>query len=151
SGNDDVRYHMGFVGESKTKSGSHVVVSMTANPSHLESVDPVVIGQTYARQVEKKDTEKSRTVPLLIHGDASIAGQGVVYETLQLMNLPSYSVGGTIHLVVNNQIGYTTLPEEGRSTRYCTDIAKTFGAPVFHLNAEDPESCLFAAKLAVEI
>jgi 2-oxoglutarate dehydrogenase E1 component len=151
SGNDDVRYHMGFVGGLSTKSGKKVVVSMTANPSHLESVDPVVLGQTFARQVQKGDESKLRTVPLLIHGDASIAGQGVVYESLQLMNLPSYSVGGTIHLVVNNQIGYTTLPEEGRSTRYCTDIAKTFGAPVFHLNAEDPEGCLFAAKLAVEI
>ena len=151
SGNDDVRYHMGFVGEWKTRSGKSVTVGMAANPSHLESVDPIVIGQTYAKQIAKGDADKSRTCPLLIHGDASIAGQGVVYESLQLMNLPSYSVGGTLHLVVNNQIGYTTLPEEGRSTRYCTDIAKTFSCPVFHVNAEDPESCLFAAKLAVEI
>lgn len=151
SGNDDVRYHMGFVGEFKTRSNRLVQVGMAANPSHLESVDPVVLGQTYAKQLLKGDTQKNRTVPLLIHGDASVAGQGVVYECLQFMRLPSYSVGGTLHLVVNNQIGYTTLPEEGRSTRYCTDISKTFGCPVFHVNAEDPESCLFAAKLAVEI
>lgn len=150
-GNDDVRYHMGFVGNFKTRANQKVIVGMAANPSHLESVDPVVIGQTYAKQLLKQDTQKNRVAALLIHGDASIAGQGVVYESLQLMNLPSYSVGGTLHLVVNNQIGYTTLPKEGRSTRYCTDIAKTFGCPVFHINAEHPESCLFAAKLAVEI
>jgi 2-oxoglutarate dehydrogenase E1 component len=148
SGNDDVRYHMGYTGEYKTRSGKKVVIGMVANPSHLESVDPVALGQTYAKQISK---DKNRIVPLLIHGDASIAGQGVVYESLQLMDLPSYSVGGTLHLVVNNQIGYTTLPEEGRSTRYCTDIAKTFSCPVFHINAEDPESCLFAAKLSLEI
>jgi 2-oxoglutarate dehydrogenase E1 component len=151
SGNDDVRYHMGFVGEFKTRSNRSVQVGMAANPSHLESVDPVVLGQTYAKQLLKGDTQKKRTLALLIHGDASVAGQGVVYESLQFMRLPSYSVGGTLHLVVNNQIGYTTLPEEGRSTRYCTDISKTFGCPVFHVNAEDPEGCLFAAKLAVEI
>ncbi len=146
-GNDDVRYHMGFVGAFSTRSQKKVIVGMAANPSHLESVDPVVLGQTFAKQKGEKKT----IFPLLIHGDASIAGQGVIYESLQLMKLPFYSVGGTIHLIVNNQIGYTTLPEEGRSTRYCTDIAKTFGCPVFHINAEDPESCLFAAKLAVEI
>lgn len=151
AGNDDVRYHMGYVGEMKTRSGKKVTVGVAANPSHLESVDPVVLGQAYARQILKKEGGKERTVPLLIHGDASIAGQGVIYESLQLMNLPGYSAGGAIHLIVNNQIGYTTLPEEGRSTRYCTDIAKTFSCPVFHVNAEDPESCLFAAKLAVEI
>lgn len=151
SGNDDVKYHMGYAGEFKARSGKQIAVAVAANPSHLESVDPVVLGQTYAKQTLKKRGNQNRICPLLIHGDASLAGQGIVYESLQLMNLPSYSVGGAIHLVVNNQIGYTTLPEEGRSTRYCTDIAKTFSCPVFHVNAEDPESCLFAAKLAVEI
>ncbi|MGB7978997.1 MAG: 2-oxoglutarate dehydrogenase E1 component [Chlamydiales bacterium] len=151
AGNDDVRYHMGLVGDFETLAHRKVVVDMAANPSHLESVDPVVLGQTFAKQVLKRDGDKKRTFPLIVHGDASVAGQGVVYESLQLMRLPSYSVGGTLHLVINNQIGYTTLPEEGRSTRYCTDIAKTFGCPVFHVNAEDPESCLFAARLAVEI
>jgi len=151
SGNDDVKYHMGFTGEWKSRNGKKLTVGVAANPSHLESVDPIVLGEVYAKQILKKDAEKNRIVPLLIHGDASVSGQGVVYETLQLMNLPDYSVGGTLHLVVNNQIGYTTLPKESRSTRYCTDIAKTFSCPVFHVNAEDPESCLFAAKLAIEI
>ncbi len=147
-GNDDVKYHMGFTGEFPTRSGKKIAVSMAANPSHLESVDPVAAGMVKAKQIKKKDPS---VCPIVIHGDASIAGQGVVYETLQLSNLPAYSVGGTLHLVINNQIGYTTLPEEDRSTRYCTDIAKTFGAPVFHINAEDPESCLLAARLAAQI
>lgn len=151
SGNDDVKYHMGFVGNFTTRTKKKVVVDMAANPSHLESVYPVVLGETFAKQFLKKNNQKETIVPLIVHGDASVAGQGVIYESLQLMKLDAYRVGGAIHLVVNNQIGYTTLPEEGRSTRYCTDIAKTFGCPVFHVNAEDPESCLFAAKLAVEI
>lgn len=151
AGNDDVKYHMGYVGEFLTRSKKKVTIGMAANPSHLESVNPVVLGQTFAKQYLNQGNDKSKSFPLLIHGDASIAGQGVIYESLQFMRLPPYSVGGSIHLVVNNQIGYTTLPEEGRSTRYCTDIAKSFGCPVFHINAEDPESCLFAAKLAVEI
>jgi 2-oxoglutarate dehydrogenase E1 component len=150
-GNDDVKYHVGFTGEFSTRNGKKVLVGFPANPSHLESVDPVLLGQTRARQVLKNDADGRRIIPLLIHGDAALAGQGVVYESMQLMRLPDYSVGGTIHLVLNNQIGYTTLPEEGRSTRYATDIAKAFGVPVLHVNAEDPESCLFAAKLAVDI
>jgi 2-oxoglutarate dehydrogenase E1 component len=150
-GNDDVKYHMGFTGEFQTKSGKKVAVGFPANPSHLESVDPVVLGQVRARQVVKRDEERRRVIPLLIHGDAALAGQGVVYESMQFMRLPDYSVGGAIHLVLNNQIGYTTLPKEGRSTCYATDIAKAFGVPVLHVNAEDPESCLFAAKLAVDI
>lgn len=150
-GHDDVKYHMGFSKEISLASGKQIFVSMAANPSHLESVDPVVLGQVRALQVTKQDEKRANIGALLIHGDASIAGQGVIYETLQLMNLPSYSIGGTLHLVVNNQIGYTTAPEEGRSTRYCTDIAKAFGCPVFHVNAEDPESCLFAARLALEV
>jgi len=151
AGNDDVRYHMGFIGQMEVKEGRGVVVEMVANPSHLESVDPIVLGKTFAKQLLDKNGAKEKVVCLMIHGDASIAGQGVVYESLQLMKLPAYSVGGTLHLVVNNQIGYTTLPEEGRSTEYCTDIAKTFRCPVFHVNAEDPDSCLYAAKLAIEI
>lgn len=150
-GNDDVKYHVGFTGEFSTRSGKKVVVGFPANPSHLESVDPVLLGQVRARQVLKNDSERRRIAPILIHGDAALAGQGVVYESMQFMRLPDYSVGGTIHIVLNNQIGYTTLPEEGRSTRYATDIARSFGVPVLHVNAEDPESCLFAAKLAVDI
>ena len=150
-GNDDVKYHMGFTGELDTKAGKKVFVGLPPNPSHLESVDPVLLGQVRARQVLREDFEGKRCVPIMIHGDAAVTGQGVVYESLQLSKLSDYSVGGTIHLVLNNQIGYTTLPKEGRSTRYCTDIAKTFGIPVFHVNAEDPERCVLAAKLAIEI
>lgn len=150
-GNDDVKYHMGFSGEWINRSGKKAIVEVAANPSHLESVNPVAMGQVYAKQVLKYNSNHKKVAPIMIHGDAALAGQGVVYETMQLMHLPNYSVGGTIHLVINNQIGYTTLPKEGRSTRYCTDIAKAFGCPVFHVNAEDPESCIYVAKLAVEI
>ena len=149
-GNDDVKYHMGFFTEIETNGKRKVAVGLPSNPSHLESVDPVLLGQVRGRQQIKKDFARDKTLPLLIHGDAAVAGQGVVYESLQLMRLEGYRVGGAIHIVLNNQIGYTTLPQEGRSTRYCTDIAKAFGIPVVHVNAEDPESCLFAAKLAVE-
>ncbi|HSX37945.1 MAG TPA: 2-oxoglutarate dehydrogenase E1 component [Chlamydiales bacterium] len=150
-GNDDVKYHVGFMGEFQTKREKKVRVGFPANPSHLESVDPVLLGLVRAKQVIQNDVEREKIAPILIHGDAALAGQGVVYETMQFMRLEGYSVGGTIHLVLNNQIGYTTLPIEARSTRYCTDIAKTFGVPVLHVNAEDPESCLFAAKLCVDI
>jgi 2-oxoglutarate dehydrogenase E1 component len=151
SGSDDVKYHMGFTGEFLTRSGKKVAVGFPANPSHLESVDPVILGQTRGRQTVKGDAERRKVTPILIHGDAALAGQGVVYESMQFMRLSDYSVGGTIHLVLNNQIGYTTLPSEGRSTAYATDIAKAFGSPVLHVNAEDPESCIYAAKLAVDI
>ncbi len=148
-GNDDVKYHMGWVREYFSPSGKKMRIGFPANPSHLESIDPVLLGQTRAIQGQTKGLDK--VLPILVHGDAAIAGQGVVYESMQLMRLPGYTVGGAIHLVLNNQIGYTTSPSESRSTRYCTDIAKTFSIPVFHLNAEDPESCVFAARLAVEI
>ena len=148
----DVKYHKGFSADVETADGHKVHLSLTANPSHLESVDPVVEGQTRAKQVLKgDDLEKKRIVPILMHGDAALAGQGVIYETMQMCNLSGYGVGGTIHLVVNNQIGYTTLPKDSRSTRYCTDIARAFSAPVFHVNGEDPEACVYAALLAVEL
>lgn len=149
-GSGDVKYHKGYTSHTKTRSGLNVHLHLAANSSALESVDAIVLGQTRSKQVLKNDTEQQKVGAILIHGDASIAGQGVVYESLQLMGLPGYSTGGTIHIIVNNQIGFTTQPEESRSTRYCTDIAKTFGCPVFHVNAEDPESCIYVAKLAVE-
>ncbi len=112
----------------------------------------MVEGIVRAKLVKKNDLEKKeKALPVLVHGDAAIAGQGVVYETMQMYNLDGYSTGGTIHLVINNQIGFTTFPKDGRSTQYCTDIAKSFGAPVFHVNAEDPESCVDVINLAVEI
>lgn len=147
----DVKYHKGFSSNVLTDSGKEVHVSLSANPSHLESVDPVVMGKVFAKQKMKKDEKKQRVLPILIHGDASIAGQGVVYETLQLYNLDGYSTGGTIHIIVNNQIGFTTLPKESRSTFYCTSLAPGFSAPVFHVNAEDPEGCVFATQLACQI
>jgi len=147
-GTGDVKYHKGFEGGLKTSFGKEVKVTLVANPSHLEAVDPVVMGQARAKQECKRSPH---IVPILIHGDAAIAGQGVVYETLQLSNLTGYKTSGSIHIVINNQIGFTTLPKDGRSTRYCTDIARTFGAPVFHVNAEDPEGCVAVASLALQI
>lgn len=151
-GSGDVKYHRGFEAEFQTAQQKKIKISLTPNPSHLEAVDPVVEGQVRARQVSMGDTgAKDRVVPIIIHGDASIAGQGVVYETLQLYRLPGYDNGGTIHLIINNQIGFTTLPKDGRSTRYCSDIARTFSSPVFHVNAEDPDSCIYAVMLAMEM
>lgn len=147
-GTGDVKYHKGFVGSLPTKQGKQIHVTLSANPSHLESVDPVVEGQARAKQeIKGRDT----TLPILVHGDSSVSGQGVVYETLQLCKLNGYQTGGTIHIVINNQIGFTTLPKDSRSTRYCTDIALAFGAPVLHVNAERPEACVYAAILALKI
>lgn len=150
-GTGDVKYHKGFTGS--LKAGEKTVnILLAANPSHLESVDPVVEGHARARQELKKDKSKRKEiVPILIHGDAALAGQGIVYETLQMCHLNGYSTEGTVHIVINNQIGFTTLPKDSRSTPYCTDIAKSFGAPVFHVNAEDPEACVAVARLAMEM
>jgi 2-oxoglutarate dehydrogenase E1 component len=151
-GTGDVKYHKGFVGSFSTSTGKAVIINLVPNPSHLESVNPVVEGIARAKQELKKNKQqRQEIIPILIHGDASIAGQGVVYETIQLSQLDGYATGGTIHLIVNNQIGFTALPKETRSTLYCSDIAKSFGAPVFHLNAEDPEGCVRVAKLSMEL
>lgn len=146
-GTGDVKYHKGFETAFQTKRGASVKVVLTPNPSHLESVDPVVQGQVKGRQIKSSE---EKVMALQIHGEAAIAAQGVVYETLQLQRLKGYATGGTIHFVINNQIGFTTHPQEGRCTRYCTDIAKAFGCPVFHVNAEDPEGCVAVVKLAVQ-
>lgn len=150
-GSGDVKYHKGFTSNVQTADGHKVRVDLTPNPSHLESVAPVVEGQTKAKQILVNDIKRERVLPILVHGDAAISGQGVIYETLQFFNLEGYGTGGSIHVVINNQIGFTTLPSDARSTRYCTDIARGFGAPIFHVNAEDPESCFYATLLAVEI
>ena len=147
----DVKYHKGYSSDVKTARGKTIHLHLAANSSCLESVDGIVLGQTRARQVLSGDEAEMRRIgAILMHGDAALAGQGVVYETLQMARVNGFATGGTIHIAINNQIGYTTLPKEGRSTRYCTDIAKAFGAPVFHVNAEDPEGCSFAARLALE-
>ncbi len=150
-GSGDVKYHKGYFSDVMTRGTKKIRVSLTSNPSHLESVGAVVEGQTKARQIQVNDAHQKKIVPILVHGDAALSGQGIVYETLQMHKLRGYETGGTLHFVVNNQIGFTTLPQDARSTLYCTDIARTFNAPTFHVNAEDPEACVFVTHLAVEL
>jgi 2-oxoglutarate dehydrogenase E1 component len=149
-GTGDVKYHLGHSSNILTPAGE-VHVSLSNNPSHLEIVNPVVEGSVRARQDRIKDTERNLVVPLLLHGDASFAGQGVVMETLQMSQTRGYGVGGTIHVIVNNQIGFTTSqPNDARSTHYATDVAKMIEAPILHVNSDNPELVVFAAKLAAE-
>jgi 2-oxoglutarate dehydrogenase E1 component len=149
-GDGDVKYHMGFSADVTTADGGSVHLSLSPNPSHLEIVNPVVEGRVRAKQRLFGDVERSKGVPVLIHGDAAFAGQGVVAETLNLANLAGYRTGGTVHLVVNNQIGFTTSPRDARSTQYCTDIAKFIQAPIFHVNGDDPEAAVHVARMAIE-
>jgi 2-oxoglutarate dehydrogenase E1 component len=150
-GDGDVKYHLGYEAVLDTASGHKVEVRLAANPSHLEIVDPVVEGKARARQRIRGGREFRHTVlPLLIHGDAAFAGQGVVAETLNFSQLLGYRTGGTLHFIVNNQIGFTTEPEEARSTRYCTDVAKMIEAPVFHVNGDDPEAVCMVAQLCLQ-
>lgn len=149
-GGGDVKYHRGYSGTRQFASGAQIHLAMASNPSHLEAVNGVVLGRTRAKQGLRGDTDRKRVMAVLIHGDAAIAGQGVVAETLNLAYLEGYGTGGTIHVVVNNLIGFTTRPEDGRSTRYCTDIAKAFEAPVLHVNGEDPEAVIACAHFAAQ-
>jgi 2-oxoglutarate dehydrogenase E1 component len=149
-GSGDVKYHKGYSTDRRTRSGQRVHLSLTGNPSHLEAVNPVVEGRARAKQALVGDRRGRTVVPLLIHGDAAFAGQGVVAETLNLSRLAGYSTGGTIHVVVNNQIGFTATPAETRSTLYCTDVAKMLQAPVFHVNGDDPEAVVHVALFALE-
>ena len=144
----DVKYHLGTSYDRPTRSQKRVHLSLVANPSHLEAVDPVVEGKTRAKQHYANDTERSQVMPIIMHGDAAFAGQGVVYETLHLSCLKNYTTGGTIHVIVNNQIGFTTDPKSSRSSLYCTDVAKTIGAPIFHVNGDDPEAVVHVMQLA---
>ncbi len=148
-GGGDVKYHSGYGGAVDTPSGP-VRVVLPENPSHLEAVNPVVEGVCRALQDRRGGDGAARVLPVLIHGDAAFPGQGVVAETLNLARLPGYATGGTVHVVLNNQIGYTTPPEHARSTRYATDPAKAILAPIFHVHGEDPEAVLFATRLALE-
>lgn len=150
-GSGDVKYHKGYSADIETLGGARVHISLSSNPSHLEAVAPVVAGKTRAKQVQRGDKNKNEVVPLIIHGDAALAGQGVVYECLQMYTLDGYAVGGTLHIVINNQVGFTTLPQEGRSTPYCTGVALGFSSPIFHVNTEDPEACVFVAALAMKL
>lgn len=152
TGSGDVKYHKGFMGWVTVSEGGlkKVRTLLLPNPSHLESVNPVVEGLARALQDTLGDRGTDRVLPVLIHGDAAFAGQGVVYETLNLSQLAGYRTGGTIHLVINNQIGFTTVPQEARSTRYATDVAKMLSAPIFHVHGEDPEAAVHVMHLACD-
>jgi len=149
----DVKYHLGATGSYLTRSGKSLVVELSANPSHLESVNPVVEGRARALQTERRGSvphhDPSVALPVLIHGDAAFAGEGVVAETMNLARLAGYATGGTIHIITNNQLGFTTDPAEARSTAYASDLAKGFDHPIVHVNADDPEACLAAVRLAM--
>lgn len=146
----DVKYHLGYSSDIETPGGP-VHLTLAFNPSHLEIIDPVVEGSVRARQDRRRDQNRNQVVPVLIHGDAAFAGQGVVMETFNLSQIRGYSTGGTIHIIVNNQIGFTTSdPLDSRSTLYCTDVAKMVQAPIFHVNADDPEAAVFIARLALD-
>ncbi|HXH78201.1 multifunctional oxoglutarate decarboxylase/oxoglutarate dehydrogenase thiamine pyrophosphate-binding subunit/dihydrolipoyllysine-residue succinyltransferase subunit [Nocardioides sp.] len=149
-GSGDVKYHLGAEGEFIAGSGDRIKVSVAANPSHLEAVDPVLEGIARAKQDVLNKGAEYPVLPLLVHGDAAFAGQGVVAETLNLSQLRGYRTGGTIHVVVNNQVGFTTSPGSSRSSLYCTDVARMVQAPIFHVNGDDPEACIRVARLAFE-
>ncbi|HEX6011085.1 MAG TPA: 2-oxoglutarate dehydrogenase E1 component, partial [Geminicoccaceae bacterium] len=149
-GSGDVKYHLGTSTDRDLPDGRRIHLSLTANPSHLEAVNPVVMGKVRAKQTLKRDTERSRVIGVLMHGDASFIGQGVVHECLQMMDLKGFKIGGTIHVIVNNQIGFTTSPAYSRSSPYPSDVARGVQSPVFHVNGDDPVAVTHAARLATE-
>ncbi len=149
-GDGDVKYHLGYSSHIDAGSGKKVYVKLTPNPSHLEAVDPVVLGYTRGQIDEEYKGDPTKAISVLIHGDAAIAGQGIVYEIVQMSQLPGYNTGGTIHFVINNQVGFTTDYDDARSSIYCTDLAKIIDAPVLHINGDDPEAVVFGAQLAIE-
>jgi len=149
-GDGDVKYHMGYSSEITAQNGKQVYLKLAPNPSHLEAVDPVVEGYVRAKGDRIYKYDYTKVLPILIHGDAAIAGQGIVYEVVQMSKLPGYFTGGTIHFVINNQVGFTTDFDEARSSIYSTDIAKIIDSPVLHVNGDDPEAVVFCAKLAIE-
>jgi 2-oxoglutarate dehydrogenase E1 component len=149
-GDGDVKYHQGFSTDRENAAGQKIHLTLAANPSHLEAVDPVVVGKCRARQSFSGPGGRQKVLPVLIHGEAAFAGQGIVPETLNLSRLDGYQTGGTIHIVINNQIGFTTAPAQARSTTYATDVAKMLAVPIFHLHGEDPEAALFVAGLALD-
>jgi len=150
SGSGDVKYHLGMSHTRSTASGKQVNISLVANPSHLEAVNPVVEGKCRAKQHYTGDAERAHSMPILIHGDAAFSGQGVVFETMGLADLHNYTTGGTIHIVINNQIGFTTDPRSSRSSPYCTDVAKCIQAPIFHVNGDDVDAVVQVCRLAAQ-
>jgi len=149
-GGGDVKYHRGYSSDNKTATGQPIRLTLSPNPSHLEHVNPVVLGRARAKQRLLDDNKRVQCVPILIHGDAAFPAQGVVAECLNMANLDGYTVGGTIHVIINNQIGFTTNESDAFSGKYCTDIAKMIEAPIFHVNGDDPEACAWVAQLAME-
>ncbi|HVM11463.1 MAG TPA: multifunctional oxoglutarate decarboxylase/oxoglutarate dehydrogenase thiamine pyrophosphate-binding subunit/dihydrolipoyllysine-residue succinyltransferase subunit, partial [Actinomycetota bacterium] len=148
-GSGDVQYHVGIAGKYQGRSGATVAVEVVSNPSHLEAVNPVVQGIVRAAQYELGDRDRRRVLPVTMHGDAAFAGEGVVAETLGMSQLPGFTTGGTVHVVINNQLGFTTPPSAGRSSTYATDVAKMVQAPILHVNGDDPEACVWAMRLAL--
>ena len=148
-GDGDVKYHLGFSCDHTTAQDRKIHLSLSANPSHLELVDPVIEGIVHAKQDYLNDGERQRVVPILMHGEAAFTGQGIVPETLGLSQLEGYRTGGTLHIIINNQIGFTAPLQQTRSTPYPTDVAKMLQAPIFHVNADDPEAVVHAARLAM--
>jgi len=149
-GSGDVKYHLGTSYDRLTRNGKKIRLSLLANPSHLEAVNPIVEGKVRARQYTLNDDQHEKVMSLIIHGDASVAAQGIVYETIDLSGLSNYTTGGTVHIVINNQIGFTTDPKSSRANTYCTDVAKVSDAPIFHVNGDDPEAVVYACRLAAE-
>jgi 2-oxoglutarate dehydrogenase E1 component len=149
-GDGDVKYHLGYASRIDTPSGKKIYVKLTPNPSHLEAVDPLVVGYTRGQIDDEYDGDLKKAMAILIHGDAAIAGQGIVYEVVQMSGLPGYTTGGTIHFVINNQVGFTTDYDDARTSIYCTDVSKIIDAPVLHVNGDDAEAVTFASNLAVE-
>lgn len=150
-GSGDVKYHLGtYIERLNRVTNKNIRLAVVANPSHLEAVDPVVQGKTRAEQFYRGDGEGKKVMSILLHGDAAFSGQGVVYETMHLSDLPDYTTHGTIHIVVNNQIGFTTDPRHSRSSPYCTDVARVVNAPIFHVNSDDPEAVMHVCKVAAE-
>ena len=147
-GSGDVKYHLGAIGKHRSRAGDEILIQVVANPSHLEAVDPVLEGVVRAKQEKLGKDGYAKIMPILLHGDAAFAGQGVVVETLNLSQLLGYRTGGTIHVIVNNQVGFTTATTDARSSHYATDVAKTVQAPIIHVNADDPEAVVRAAQFA---
>lgn len=149
-GDGDVKYHLGYSSHVDTPSGNKIYVKLTPNPSHLEAVDPLVVGYTRGQIDDEYKGDLSKGMAILIHGDAAVAGQGIVYEVIQMSGLPGYTTGGTIHFVINNQVGFTTDYDDARTSIYCTDISKIVDAPILHVNGDDAEAVIFCSNLAVE-
>lgn len=149
-GPGDVKYHLGYSHDITTSTGKEVHLSLAFNPSHLEVINPVVLGSVRARQTSAEDVQRNQHLPVIIHGDAALAGQGINYECLQMSNLDGYTIGGAFHIICNNQLGFTTNPSDSRSTRYCTDLAKMLQVPIFHVNGDDPEGVFRAVQMCME-